>query len=269
MRFQVFVSTLCIIISLKCDEFPSIFEPSFDHCQSESTHTKEDFNGLTLSNDAVKKNLDCYPFDSYQFAVSQNSVNSHRHACSNHCLQESIDNIDINILHLTTYYIIFDFDHENVSYWDPFKSYGPSFVFYAQALTYHLLLAFSLFPADFKTLLGKRMIHPGNSKKTVLLYICMLYVLHAGDTESNPGPEFPCNICNQECDWSRYAVQCDSCDLWYHADCMSMSSEVYATLEDNNVTWICCSCGLPNFASSLFSSRSTILSNSFNYPVIY
>ena len=193
MRFQVFVSTLCIIISLKCDEFPSIFEPSFDHCQSESTHTKEDFNGFTLSNDAVKKNLDCYPFDSYQFAVSQNSVNSHRHACSNHCLQESIDNIDINILHLTTYYyIIFDFDHENVSYWDPFnKSYGPSFVCYAQAPTYHLLLAFSLFPADFKTLLGKRMIHPGNSKKTVLLYICMLYVLHAVTLKVIQAQNFP------------------------------------------------------------------------------
>ena len=45
---------------------------------------------------------------------------------------------------------------------------------------------------------------------------------------------------------------------------MSMSSEVYTTLEDNNVTWICCGCGLPNFASSLFSCRSTILSNSFS-----
>ena len=92
----------------------------------------------------------------------------------------------------------------------------------------------------------------------------MLYILHAGDTEPNPGPEFPCNICNHECDWSRYAVQCDSCNLWYHADCMNMCSEVYAMLEDSNVTWICCTCGLPNFASSLSSSRSTILTNSFS-----
>ena len=44
----------------------------------------------------------------------------------------------------------------------------------------------------------------------------------------------------------------------------AQQSEVYATLEDSNVTWICCSCGLPNLESSLFSSRSTILSNSFS-----
>ena len=45
---------------------------------------------------------------------------------------------------------------------------------------------------------------------------------------------------------------------------MGIQSEVYATLEDSNVAWICCSCGLPNLESSLFSSRSTILFNSFS-----
>ena len=51
-----------------------------------------------------------------------------------------------------------------------------------------------MFPADIKILLGKRMMHFGSSKKTVLMYFCMLYILHAGDTETISGPEFLSNI---------------------------------------------------------------------------
>ena len=181
------------------------------------------------------------------------------------CLPISCDisilklNLDLGLHNFT-----FSNDFVDMSgYYSP-EHFEPNFVFYMQIPTHPVALSFSLFPADLKTLLGKRNQNTTSLKKTVLVYICMLYILHAGDTETNPGPEFPCKICNEECDWSRYAVQCDSCDAWYHADCMHMSSEIYASLEDSNVTWICCDCGLPNFASSLFSSHVTVLTNSFN-----
>ena len=101
-------------------------------------------------------------------------------------------------------------------------------------------------------------------KKLTLLYLSMLCLMQSGDTELNPGPEFPCKICNLECDWSKSAVQCEKCEIWYHANCMYMNSHVYRALEDSDVSWICCQCGMPSFSSSLFSSRSTVLSNSFS-----
>ena len=51
--------------------------------------------------------------------------------------------------------------------------------------------------------------------------------------------------------------------LWYHAECMHMTTPVYMSL--NNVSWHCCNCGMPNFASSLFESSIDISStNSFS-----
>ena len=101
-------------------------------------------------------------------------------------------------------------------------------------------------------------------KKLTLLYLSMLCLMQSGDTELNPGPEFPCKIWNLECDWSKYAVQCEKCEIWNQADCMYMNSHVYRALEDSDVSWICCQCGMPSFSSSLFSSCSTVLSNSFS-----
>ena len=143
-------------------------------------------------------------------------------------------------------------------------------VFSGSFIWYHsnpskILVIFSFFPANLRLLLAKFKDHTSaNVRKKILVYLFLLYIIQAGDTETNPGPDFPCKICQDEVNWSNYAVQCDNCDLWYHAECMSMNSNMYHALEDNNVSWICCDCGMPNFASSLFSSRSTFLSNSFS-----
>ena len=83
-------------------------------------------------------------------------------------------------------------------------------------------------------------------------------MMQAGDMELNPGPQFPCLVCHEECDWSRYAVQCDPCDGWYHTDCMIMNTITYKALEDSNVSWICCRSGLPSFSSSLFISKKYV-----------
>lgn len=34
-------------------------------------------------------------------------------------------------------------------------------------------------------------------------------------------------------------AQCDSCDVWYHQQCMDIPSEVFG---DSNVPWVCKNC---------------------------
>ena len=46
-------------------------------------------------------------------------------------------------------------------------------------------------------------------------------------------------------------------------DCMGMNTPNYEALNSSNTSWICCQCGLPNFASSLFSNFTFEVSNSF------
>ena len=115
--------------------------------------------------------------------------------------------------------------------------------------------------------------------KHAVLYLCVLVMLQAGDCQPNPGPndaslagntsdssepKFPCNICKIACLWGERAVCCDNCDEWYHVECMGMKTECYQVLEQHSsLSWLCCQCGLPNFASSLFTSGSVEISNSF------
>ena len=114
-----------------------------------------------------------------------------------------------------------------------------------------------------------------NQNKMVLLYICVLIVMQAGDCQPNPGPgpssgdtsepRFPCQVCNVACLWGERAICCDECDKWYHVECMCMGPAVFEVLEQNSgVSWICCNCGVPNFSTSLFTSGSIDLMNSFS-----
>ena len=97
---------------------------------------------------------------------------------------------------------------------------------------------------------------------------CLLILLQAGDLHPNPGPykpKFPCGICNKAARWNQRATCCDQCDVWYHTECMEMSTPMYEALQGSQVSWICVQCGMPNFASSLFSNSGFMeLSNSFS-----
>ena len=106
--------------------------------------------------------------------------------------------------------------------------------------------------------------HP---KMVLLRFLCSFLMLQAGDLETNPGPrplKYPCQICNLACKWGQCAVRCDSCNLWYHKECMLMGTGVYDYLNKTEASWICCHCGLPNFNSSLFSSHDFTHSNPFS-----
>lgn len=87
-------------------------------------------------------------------------------------------------------------------------------------------------------------------------------ILLSGDCHPNPGPakpvyKFPCGICEKPVKSNQRGVQCDDCDVWFHTKCMSMPSAVYKGIEGKDVSWICCSCGLPNFSSTLFFTPSS------------
>ena len=83
-----------------------------------------------------------------------------------------------------------------------------------------------------------------------------------GDIEVNPGPKwrFPYKVkCNQK------GLQCDRCDQWYHTRCCLIDDQTYNSLADtSSYLWICSSCDIPNFSSSLFSSSIKAASSSFD-----
>ena len=100
-------------------------------------------------------------------------------------------------------------------------------------------------------------------------YLNILLIL-SGNIELNPGPvskqkqtRFPCGICTKPCTSKQPSVACDSCDVWFHQRCLKMNTAIFNNLQ--NVSWLCCKCGLPNFSSSLFSQSLSSLncSNSF------
>ena len=96
------------------------------------------------------------------------------------------------------------------------------------------------------------------------MYLCALLLAESYAPESNPGqrpPKFPCGICQKAVKWSTPGVQCDSCKLWYHQDCIGMGDHIYFALK--NVSWECFKCGLPNFSSGIFDLTLFETSNRF------
>ena len=90
-----------------------------------------------------------------------------------------------------------------------------------------------------------------------LWLICLL--LLSGDVELNPGPcspRYPCGVCGKAVKARDRAVACDGCDIWYHTNCMLMNSHVFNALRDSDISWLCFTCGLPNFSSRLFETSS-------------
>ena len=103
---------------------------------------------------------------------------------------------------------------------------------------------------------------PKKFVKSSALYLALVLLCNSKDIETNPGPvKYPCQICNKAVKWTPPGVCCDSCDLWYHKDCMGMSLEIYASLQ--NILCYCVQCGLPNFSTSLFETTHVEDANSF------
>ncbi len=91
--------------------------------------------------------------------------------------------------------------------------------------------------------------------------VILLALLMSGQIEPNPGPLPPCNICKTEIENGNQAVRCDNCSEWLHVNCLTlgMSKEICDVLRNqSNFSWVCGTCGLPNFSSTSFLTNSSI-----------
>ena len=65
---------------------------------------------------------------------------------------------------------------------------------------------------------------PDLSNRNIVLAILLL----AGDVYPNPGPInreaiYPCDYCQQHVGWSCSGVGCETCNVWYHRECVSIT----------------------------------------------
>ncbi|CAG2252996.1 SMARCAD1 [Mytilus edulis] len=75
--------------------------------------------------------------------------------------------------------------------------------------------------------------------------------------------KYPCGSCNGAVTWKTAAVCCDSCEKWYHKECIGMSTLVYQGL--NNAQWECDQCGLPNYSTCLFDTSIVMNTNTSHF----
>ena len=88
----------------------------------------------------------------------------------------------------------------------------------------------------------------------------LLGLLLGGQVEFNPGPrtpKYPCGECSKAVRWGK-SIACDTCDRWFHKDCLQMTSTNYECHKE--LSWYCHSCALPN-SSSLFESFKSDVSS--------
>ena len=75
---------------------------------------------------------------------------------------------------------------------------------------------------------------------------------------------FPCGYCEDTVTWEQRGICCDSCDMWFHKDCVDMGSFTFLAYSTTNISWICCRCNHPNFDRHLFHSFEIETTNNFD-----
>ena len=92
------------------------------------------------------------------------------------------------------------------------------------------------------------------SNRNIVLAILLL----AGDVHPNSGPInretiHPCGYCQQHVGWSCSGVGCETCNVWYHRECVSITHSHYLALNNSAHVWICFKCQTPKFSNSSIS----------------
>ena len=107
---------------------------------------------------------------------------------------------------------------------------------------------------------SKTFIRPKPSKILTLLIMIL-----SSDIQVNPGPTsiYPCGCCELPVIHQR-AVCCDNCKLWYHSECIELSSSKINVQQFSNISWICCHCESLNVDSFICHSYEFELSNRFS-----
>ena len=95
----------------------------------------------------------------------------------------------------------------------------------------------------------------------------IIALLLCGDIQLNPGPVknvANCGYCECACDWSMKAVCCDHCSIWFHKSCVSVSTQEYIRLGENeDEHWPCPRCRSVNVQSFTFMSFNVSTSNRY------
>ena len=88
-----------------------------------------------------------------------------------------------------------------------------------------------------------------------LLLNCLL--LLCGDIQVNPGPfKCQCGLCDKVVS-NQDAIECEERLVWYHLDCLGMSTQTYENHGlDSHLVWICSKCMFPNFSTSFFTDNN-------------
>ena len=51
-----------------------------------------------------------------------------------------------------------------------------------------------------------------------------------------------CKLCNKQVNYTKYPIQCDKCDEWYHGTCEKISKESWSLLGESDYNWFCQEC---------------------------
>ena len=98
--------------------------------------------------------------------------------------------------------------------------------------------------------------------KTLMLLIVILF----GYIKVNPGSTsmYSCGCCELPVTWDHQrAVCCDNGKLWYHAECIELSSSKIDVLQFSNISWICFHCESLNVDSFTYHSYKFEIYNRF------
>jgi hypothetical protein len=81
-----------------------------------------------------------------------------------------------------------------------------------------------------------------------ILFCASYMVLLAGDISTNPGPQQVtdmCVLCKKGCRSNQRAIQCNECDKWFHAKCISMNVKEFNNLANLTANSSCNKCLFP------------------------
>ena len=93
----------------------------------------------------------------------------------------------------------------------------------------------------------------------------LLIIILSSNIQVNSGTIYPCGRCELPVTWDHQRVVCyDNCKLWYHSECIELSSRKINILQSSNVSWICCHCESLNVDSFTYHSYEFELSNRFS-----
>ena len=103
-------------------------------------------------------------------------------------------------------------------------------------------------------------------KRASLVPLNLLLLILAFDIEQNPGPgsqeiaDYPCGSCDIQVKDDDMGIQCDDCNMWFHINCQNLNPKMYDILGNHSYSWVCQNCGLPNFSTSLFGEKPSVVS---------